>query len=83
MVTTDISKRKTFGPPEDISNYEMEAMAISLALNHYMDRIEANLTPQNKTIAMSGNSQAALHLLKKSTTTRPTLISQQTPTQTR
>lgn len=63
MVSTDTTTNKSFGPEAGISNYEMEAMALSLALNHYIDKIETDSTPGNTTMALFSDSQAALHLL--------------------
>lgn len=63
IASNDIVESKSFGPPEGISNYEMEAMALSIALNHYIDRIETDTTPRNNTLALFSDSQAALHLL--------------------
>lgn len=65
IATETMVESKTFGPPEGISNYEMEAMALSIALNHYIDCIETDTTPPNNTLALFSDSQAALHLLNK------------------
>lgn len=65
IATETTEESKTFGPVEGISNYEMEAMALSIALNHYIDHIEANTSPPNNTLALFSDSQAALHLLNK------------------
>lgn len=43
----------------------MEVMALSNALNHYIDKLETNTTPHNNTVALFSDSQAALHLLNK------------------
>lgn len=63
MVTETATDSKAFGPAAGISNYEMEAMALSIALNHYIDKIETDTVPLNKTVALFSDSQAALHLL--------------------
>lgn len=41
----------------------MESMALSMALNYYIDLIETNNTPENDTLAIFSDSQAALQLL--------------------
>lgn len=61
-LTTD-ARSKAFGPMTGITNYEMEVMALSLALNYYIDAIEENTTPENNTLAIFSNSQSALQLM--------------------
>lgn len=57
------TRNKAFGPTKGITNYEMELMALSLALNHYIDNLEADNAPTNKTLALFSDSQTALQLL--------------------
>lgn len=61
-LTTD-TRSKAFGPVTGITNYKMEIMALSIALNYYIDAIEDDNTPTNNTLAIFSDSQAALHLL--------------------
>lgn len=63
MTTTTSVESEAFGPVDGVTNYEMELMALSLALNHYIDHIETNTSPVNKTLAIFSNSQAALQLM--------------------
>lgn len=63
IALTEFTESEVFGPTTGISNYEMEAMAISMALNHYIDLIETDKAPSNNTLAMFSDSQAALQLL--------------------
>lgn len=65
------SEYLSFGPVMGISNYKMEAMALSIALNHYIDALETDKIPINNTIAIFSDSQAALQLLSNPLTMRP------------
>lgn len=63
IALTTFTESEAFGPPNGISNYEMESMALSMALNHYVNLIETDSTPDNNTLAIFSDSQAALQLL--------------------
>lgn len=66
----DFVQSETFGPPDGISNYEMESMALIMTLNHYIDLIDTNETPANKTLTVFSDSQTALQLLNNPLTPR-------------
>lgn len=57
------TRNKAFGPINGITNYKMELMALSLALNYYIDAIETDTTPENNTLALFSDSQTALQVL--------------------
>lgn len=52
-----------YGPLNGISNYEMEAMAQSLALNHYIDALETDQASTNRTVSIFSDRQSALDLM--------------------
>lgn len=51
------------GRAAGISNYEMEAVAPSILLNHLIDLIETDNPHRNNSLAIFSDSQAALQLL--------------------
>lgn len=57
------TRSKAFGPTNGVTNYEMELMALSLALNCYIDALETNTAPANNTLTVFSDSQEALQLL--------------------
>lgn len=59
------TKHLTSGPANGISNYEMEAMALSIALNHFVDKVDTDKAPINNILAIFSDSQAALNLMNK------------------
>lgn len=63
IALTDDARHKAFGPMAGITNYEMEIMVLSLALNYYIDAIENNTTPINNTLAIFSDSQSALQIM--------------------
>lgn len=64
------TKHASYGSVNGITNYEMEGIALSIALNHYIDAIETNNAPRNHTVAIFSDSQSALHLMNNPLTMR-------------
>lgn len=64
------TRSKAFGPVAGITNYEMQIIPLSIALNYYIGTIEADEIPTNNTLAIFSDSQAALHLLNSPLTMR-------------
>lgn len=72
IALTTETKQQSFGPPNGISNYKMKAMALSIALNHFIDTLSTDMTPVNNTLAIFSDSQAALSLLNNPLSMRTT-----------
>lgn len=56
IALTTETKKLSFGPANGISNYEMEAMALSLALNHFIDMSNTDQAPTNNMVAIFSDS---------------------------
>lgn len=71
MATKETTASKAFGPQNGVYTYVPEAMALRIALNHYIDYIQINKPPTNKTVEIFGDSQAALQSFNNQLTPRP------------
>lgn len=65
------AKYSSYVPPNGISNYKMEAIAQSIALNYSIEAIGTNKAPINSTFAVFSDSQSALHLMNNPMMMKP------------